>query len=92
MSSMVVPKAATCMRLSLGEEALRDAALIEHLDRARVQAAGARAGEVVVGAPLDDGDVDLANASSAASISPVGPPPAITTACSVIRISLLLVR
>src|SRR5262249_7772057 len=31
----------------------------------------------------------LANASSAASIMPVGPPPAITTACSVIAAFLL---
>ena len=44
--------------LPLREEAIRDATLIEHLDRARVQTACARAGEVLVGAPLDNGDVD----------------------------------
>ena len=35
-------------RLALREEPIGDAALVEHLDRARVQAAGARAGEVLV--------------------------------------------
>src|SRR4029079_5713731 len=40
------------------EEAIRDATLIEHLDRARMQTACARAGEVLAGAPLDNGDVD----------------------------------
>ena len=44
--------------LPLREEALRDAALIEHLDGARMQTACARAGELLVRAPLDDGDVD----------------------------------
>ncbi len=44
--------------LPLRQEALGDASLIEHLDRACMQAARARAGEVLVGAPLDDGDVD----------------------------------
>ena len=44
--------------LSLREEPVGDAALIEDLDGARVQAARARAGEVLAGAPLDDGDVD----------------------------------
>jgi len=42
----------------LRKEALGDAALIEHLDRAGVQAACARAGEVLAFAPLDDGDLD----------------------------------
>jgi hypothetical protein len=45
--------------LALREEAIGDAALIEHLDRARMQTAGARAGEVLRGAPLDDGNVDM---------------------------------
>ena len=44
--------------LSLREEPIGDPALVEDLDGARVQAAGARAGEVLAGAPLDDGDVD----------------------------------
>ena len=47
------------MHLTLREEAIGDPTLIEHLDRARVEAAGARAGEHVIGTPLDDRDVDL---------------------------------
>ena len=43
--------------LSLGEEPIGDSALIEDLDRARVQATRARAGQVLVRAPLDDRDV-----------------------------------
>src|SRR5262245_43648621 len=45
-------------RLSLRDEALRDAALIEDFDRACVQAAGTRAGEILAGASLDDCDID----------------------------------
>ena len=45
--------------LALREETLRDATLIQHLDRARVKAAGPRPDEHVVGAPLDQHDVDL---------------------------------
>jgi hypothetical protein len=45
-------------RLALGEEPVRDAALIEHLDGARVQTAGARALDLRAGAPLDDRNVD----------------------------------
>jgi hypothetical protein len=44
--------------LSLREEPIGDSALIEDLDGARVQTACARAGEVLAGAPLNDGDVD----------------------------------
>ena len=40
------------------QEALGDAALVEHFDRPRVQPARAGAGEVAVRAPLDDRDVD----------------------------------
>ena len=58
MSSGIPAKPATCTTCPCDEEPLGDAALIEHLDGARVQAAGARAGEVLAGAPLDDGDVD----------------------------------
>ena len=47
------------MHLTLREEPISDATLIEHLDRAREKAAGPRAGEHVIGAPLDDRDVDL---------------------------------
>src|SRR3954468_11068590 len=49
-----------------------------------MQTARARANQVLASAPLDNDNVDLANANSPASISPVGPAPAITTACSVI--------
>ncbi|MHC2610333.1 hypothetical protein ACVMGF_001406 [Bradyrhizobium diazoefficiens] len=45
--------------MPLAQEAIRDAALIEDLDAARVQPAGARADEVLIRAPLDDGDVDI---------------------------------
>ena len=44
--------------LSLREEPIGDSALVEDLDGACVQAACARAGAVLTGAPLDDGDVD----------------------------------
>src|SRR5687767_15627166 len=44
--------------LSLRKKPVSDAALIEDLDRPRVQAASTRAGEVLARAPLHDGDVD----------------------------------
>ena len=44
--------------LARGEEPFRDATLIEHLDGAGVQAAGARAVEILRGASFDDDDVD----------------------------------
>ena len=44
--------------LSLREEPIGDSALIEDLDGARVQAARARADELLAGAPLDNGNVD----------------------------------
>src|SRR5687768_1688169 len=43
--------------LSLREEPVGDAALVEDLDGTREQAARARAGEVLTGAALDDGDI-----------------------------------
>src|SRR5687767_15495416 len=43
--------------LSLRQEAIYDATLIEDFEGARAQAAGPRFGEVLAGAPLDDGDV-----------------------------------
>ena len=46
------------MRLPLREEPFGDAALIEHLDGAGVQTAGARAVELLTGASFDDDDVD----------------------------------
>ena len=45
--------------LTLREEPIGDPALIQHLDRARVNSAGPRVGEHVIGTPLDDRDVDL---------------------------------
>ena len=44
--------------LPLGQEAVGDPALVEHLDRPRVQPARPRAGKVLVRAPLDDRHVD----------------------------------
>ena len=72
------------MLLALRDEPIGDAALVELFDRAWKQTACARAREFLVDAPLDDGDVDARQRQLAASINPVGPPPAITTACSVI--------
>ena len=75
------------MRLARREEPFRDAALIEHLDGAGVEPPArdpssswvARRSTMTTSIP--------ANASSPANISPVGPPPAITTACSVIAVT-----
>src|SRR5213080_2909301 len=46
-------------RLPLREETIGDAALIEHLDGARMQTAGAGAVERVMGTPLANTEVDL---------------------------------
>ena len=46
------------MRLALREEALRDASLIEHLDRARVKTPGSLAVEILTCASFDDDSVD----------------------------------
>jgi hypothetical protein len=45
-------------RAPFREEPLGDAALIQHLEGACVQAAGARAGELLIGTPLDDRHID----------------------------------
>ena len=45
-------------KLSLREEPIGDSTLVENLDGPRVQAARARAGDVLIGAPLDNDDVD----------------------------------
>jgi hypothetical protein len=45
--------------LPFGKESVGDSALIENLDGAGVQSAGPRAGKILAGAPLDDGNVDL---------------------------------
>jgi len=55
-----------------------------------MQAARPRPHEILAGAPLDNGDIDARQGQLPASISPVGPPPAISTACSKIGISSLL--
>ncbi len=44
--------------LSLRQESIGDAALIEDFDGAGVQTPGARSDQILVGAPLDDRDVD----------------------------------
>ena len=46
------------MHLPRREEPFRDATLIEHLDGAGVQTAGARSVELLIGASFDDDDVD----------------------------------
>ena len=46
------------VRLALRNEALRDATLVEHLDRARVQTTSTRSVEVLARASFDDDDVD----------------------------------
>ena len=58
------------VRLALREEPLGDAALIEHLDGAGVQAAGSRAVEVLGGATFDDGDVDAGQGQLAGQHQP----------------------
>jgi hypothetical protein len=45
--------------LAFAQETIRDAALVENLDAARVQAAGARADQFLIGAPFDHCDVDM---------------------------------
>ena len=70
--------------LSLRDEPIGDSTLIENLDGAREQTACARTGQILVGRRSTIATSTPANASSPASISPVGPPPAITTVCSVI--------
>ena len=56
--------------LSLREEPIRDPALIEDLDGARLQATRARAGEGLVGPPLDDDDVDAGKRQFASQHQP----------------------
>src|SRR6185503_7871274 len=59
----------------LREEPIGDPALIEDLDGAGVQAAGARAGEVLAWAPLDDGNVDACQRQLARQHQPRRPGP-----------------
>ena len=47
------------MELTLGKEPLGDPALVEDLDRPRVQAAGPRPRQLLHRAALEDGDLDL---------------------------------
>jgi len=67
------------VRRPLRDEPVGDATLIEYLDRARVQTAGARTGDGLAFRR----STTRPSTSWPASISPVGPPPAITAACSV---------
>ena len=71
------------MLLTGRDQPLRDAPLIEHLDGARVETTGARSVELL-SPPFDDDDVDVRQRQLARQHQPVGPPPATTTACSVI--------
>jgi hypothetical protein len=73
------------MALAFREETFRDPALTEHLDRAGVPTTGARAVEVLVGAPFDDDDIDAGQRQLGGEHQPLGPPPAITTARSLER-------
>jgi hypothetical protein len=57
-------------RLPLRQEPLGDPTLIEDLDGPCVQATCAQAGEVLVGSPLDDGDVDAAQRQLAGQHQP----------------------
>lgn len=52
-------KAGELEDLPFAQEALGDAALIEYLDGAGVQAAGAGLDDRLIGAPLDHGNVDI---------------------------------
>jgi hypothetical protein len=53
------PREACDLRhFSFAQKSIGDTALIENFDGARVQAAGARAREILVGPPLDNGKVD----------------------------------
>ena len=61
--------------LSLREEPIGDAALVEDLDGSCVQTAGAGAGEVLAGATLDDRSVDPRQRQLAGQHQPRGPTP-----------------
>ena len=79
-----VGESAYLHRLALREKTIGDPALIENLDRAGVQATRARADQLRLARRSTIATSTPANVSSPANIIPVGPPPAITTACSVI--------
>src|SRR5205823_1896700 len=66
------------------EEAVGDATLVEHLNGAGVKTPGSRPIEIWLARRSTTTTSMPANASSPANVSPVGPPPAISTACSVI--------
>jgi hypothetical protein len=70
--------------LTLREEPISDPKLIQHLDRARVKTAAREPTSTWSGRCSTTATSTFANANSAANIIPVGPPPAITTACSVV--------
>ena len=59
--------------LTLGEEAVGDAALVKHLDGTRMQTARAPADKLLVLAPLDDGDVDTRQSKLARQHQPRRP-------------------
>jgi len=72
------------MHLPRRVEPFRDATLIEHLGGAGVETPRSRSVEILTGASFDDDDVDPRQRQLARQHHPVGPPPAIATACSVI--------
>ena len=61
--------------LSLRQEPIDDPPLIEHLERACVQTARARTGKVLVGAPLDDGNIHTRECELARQHQPRGSGP-----------------
>ena len=58
MSNMVPANGLHRMHLPLGQEPIRDATLIEHLDRAGEKTPGPRSVDSLAGASFDDDDVD----------------------------------
>jgi hypothetical protein len=75
------PREACDLRhFSFAQKSIGDAALIEDFDGARVQAAGARACEILVGSRFDNGNVDTGQRQFARQHQTGRPAPAITTA------------
>ena len=74
-------------RLSFGEEPVGDAALVEHLDRTRMETERTGLDALLVSRFSTMTTSTPASVNSAPSISPVGPPPAMITACLVMSTS-----
>ncbi|MDT4888986.1 hypothetical protein FQZ97_1256260 [compost metagenome] len=58
--------------LPLGNEAIGNAALVEHFDGAGMEAPGAGAGQALIGAALDNGDIDAGEGQFARQHQPDG--------------------